>query len=166
MSREQTVVDKGRLQTHYTIEDFDAKTGQLVNRQEFDHNCLLNEGITALLNLLIGAAEDAFSNANTYIGAGDDDTAAAAAQTGLQAAANAGTHKFYQPMDATFPTIANQTVTFRSTFATGDGNFDWKEITVINGDDDTHGNLNRKVQAMGIKTNAVTRIATVAITIA
>ena len=29
---------------------------------------LLNEGITALLNLLTGAAEDAFSNANSYLG--------------------------------------------------------------------------------------------------
>jgi hypothetical protein len=69
-------------------------------------------------------------------------------------------------MDATYPTYGtSQKATFRATFATGDANFAWKEITIINGDDDTHDNLNRKVQAMGTKTNAVSRVTTVELTI-
>jgi hypothetical protein len=155
------VYDRGIVHTHYIFEDFDAKTGQLVNHQEFDHNCLLKEGITALLNLLIGAAETAFNNANTCIGVGDDDTAADDDQTGLQAVTN----KFYKEMDAGYPTVAGQIVTFRTTFLEAEANFAWKEITIINGDDDTHDNLNRKVQAMGMKTNAVSRVTTVELSI-
>lgn len=156
-----TVRDQGHvINTHYTVEDFDAKTGKLVKHQEFDHNCLLNEGITALLNLLIGAAETAFSNANTYTGVGTDATAAAAAQTGLL-----GTTAF-AAMDGGYPTVVNQTVTFRSTFATGDANFAWNEATIVSAATDAGDNLNRKVQAMGTKTNAVQRIITTAITIA
>lgn len=155
------VRDHARLHSHYVIEDFDAKTGELLNRQEFDQNCLLNEGITALLNLLIGGTETAFSNANSYIGVGDSSTAASASQTGLQATTN----KLYKAMTATYPSVSNQTVTFRATFGTGDANFDWNEITVASGDSDSADNLNRKVQAMGTKTNAVERVATVTITI-
>jgi hypothetical protein len=161
MSKEQTINDRAKIHTHYTIEDFDAKTGRLVNRQEFDHNCLLNEGITALLNLLGGIAETAFSEANARIGVGDSSTAAAAAQTGLQ---TAGANHFHQAMDVGYPQVANQTVTFRSTFAVGDAQFDWAEITVVNAATDAGDNLNRKVQAMGVK-GAIQRVVTVAITI-
>jgi hypothetical protein len=98
------VCDHGILHSHYIIEDFDAKTGELVKHQEFDHNCFLNEGINEIWSLICGTGGVKFDSTNAYIGVGDDDTAAAAAQTGLQAAANAGTHKFYQPMDATYPT--------------------------------------------------------------
>jgi hypothetical protein len=152
--------EKVKLHTHYTIEDFDAKTGKLVKHQEFDYNCLLKEGITALLNLLIGAAETAFNNSNTYIGVGDNDTPADANQTGLQAAVN----KLWKGMDATYPTITDQTVTFRSTFLETEANFAWKEATIVNASTDAGDNLNRKVQAMGEKTNAVSRVITVAVT--
>jgi len=162
MEKEE-ISERGTLRTHYTIEDFDAKTGELVNRQEFDHNCLLNEGITALLNLLGGIAETAFSNANAYIGVGDSSTAADATQTGLQ---TAGANHYHRAMDAGYPTVTNQTITFRSTFATGDANFDWNEITVVNAATDAGDNLNRKVQVMGTKTNAVSRVATVELSIA
>jgi hypothetical protein len=156
------VQDHAILHSHYIIEDFDAKTGELVKRQKFDHNCFLNEGINEIWSLICGTGGVKFDNTNAYIGVGDDDTAATAAQTGLQAASN----KFYQPMDATYPTYGtSQKAIFRATFATGDANFAWKEITVINGVNDTHDNLNRKVQAMGTKTNAVSRVATVELSI-
>jgi hypothetical protein len=157
------IQDRARLHAHYTIEDFDAKTGELVKRQKFDHNCFLNEGINEIWSLICGTGGVKFDNTNAYIGVGDSDTAAAAAQTGLQAASN----KFYQPMDATYPTYGtSQKATFRATFAAADANFAWEEITIINGDDDTHDNLNRKVQAMGTKTNAVSRVTTVELSIA
>lgn len=161
-----TVYDRGIVHTHYIVEDFlgDFKQRPVgvepIRRQEFDHNCLLNEGITALLNLLIGAAETAFNAANTYIGVGDSSAAAIATQTGLVASSN----KAYAAMDGGFPSITNQTVSFRSTFATGVANFDWNEVTVVSAATDAGDNLNRKVQAMGAKTSAVSRVITVAIT--
>jgi hypothetical protein len=154
------VYDHGIAHTHYTVEDFDAKMGELVRRQEFEHNCLLNEGITELLKLACSTGATKFDNGNAYTGVGDSDTAAVAAQTGLQ-----GGNKAYMAMEATYPQVANQTVTFRSTFGVGDGNFVWKEATIANGNSDAAKNLNRKVQAMGEKTAAVTRIITIAITI-
>jgi hypothetical protein len=155
------VCDHGILHSRYIIEDFDAKTGALVKHQEFDHNCFLNEGINEIWSLICGTGGVKFDNTNAYIEVGDDDTAAAAAQTGLL-----GANKFAQPMDATYPTYGtSQKATFRATFATGDANFAWKEITIINGDDDAHDNLNRKVQAMGTKTSAVSRVATVELSI-
>lgn len=114
---------------------------------KFSPNLLLNEGITALMNLLIGGAETAFSNANSYLGVGDSATAAAAAQTGLQAASN----KVYVAVEATYPQIASQTVTWRSIFTTALGNFDWQEFTVASGNSDAADNLNRKVSDQGTK---------------
>ena len=156
------VYDRGfAVHTHYIIEDFDAKTGELVKRQEFEHNCLLNEGITELLTLACSTGATKFDSGNAYTGVGDSDTPAAAAQTGLQ-----GANKAYKAMDATYPQVANQTVTFRSTFAVGEANFTWKEATIVNASTDAGKNLNRKVQAMGEKTAAVIRVITTAITIA
>lgn len=114
---------------------------------EFDGNLLLNEGIGELLLLLTGGVATAFSNANARLGVGDSTTAAAAAQTGLQAAAN----KTYKAMEAGYPQIAAQTVTFRSVFGTADANHAWQEFTVANGADDGGKNLNRKVSDQGTK---------------
>ena len=113
----------------------------------FSPNLLLNEGITALQNLLIGGAETAFSNAAAYLGVGDDNTAAAAGQTGLQASTN----KLYAAMETSYPAIASQTTTWRSVFGSGDANFAWAEFTVANGGSDASDNLNRKVSDQGTK---------------
>ena len=55
-----------------------------------------------------------FNNANSLIGVGDSMTAFAASQTDLQAASN----KLRKAMDATYPQVAANVLTFRSTFAT------------------------------------------------
>jgi hypothetical protein len=57
-------------------------------------------------------------------------------------------------------------VTFVSTFGTSEANFDWKEATIVNASTDAGKNLNRKVQAMGTKTSAVSRCITTTLTIA
>lgn len=114
---------------------------------EVEGNLLLNEGITRLANLLIGGGGTAFNNASAYIGVGDSSTAAAATQTGLQAAVN----KLYKAMEATYPQIASQTVTWRSVFGSADANFAWEEFTVANGSSDASENLNRKVSSQGTK---------------
>lgn len=110
-------------------------------------NLLLNEGITALQNLLTGAAETAFDNSNSYLGVGDDNTAATAGQTGLQASTN----KLYKAMEGGYPSIASQTTTWRSQYGSAEANFAWNEFTVANGNSDAADNLNRKVSAEGTK---------------
>jgi hypothetical protein len=66
--------ESGRIKSTWRIEKYREKEF-LAGKQPYDistfhENLLLNEGITALLNLLIGAAETSFSNANAYLGVG------------------------------------------------------------------------------------------------
>ena len=113
-------------------------------------NLALQEGIVALFNLLIGAAETAFSNGNAFIGVGDSTTAASDTQTGLQAVTN----KLYKAMEATYPIVgaaADKKVTFRSAFGAAEANFAWEEWTVASGNSDAADNLNRKVESLGTK---------------
>jgi len=124
-------------------------------------NLLLNEGIAVLLNLLCGISSTAFSNGNAYIGVGDSTTAAAASQTGLQASSN----KDYRGMESGYPSVSGQTVTFRSIWSSGTGNFAWNEWTVANGSSDSSTNLNRKVAALGTKAAGSEWTLTVAITV-
>lgn len=136
-------------QTEWKIEkynssgDYDVKKPYEVSR--FKGNLLLNEGITALQNLLIGAAEDAFNSTNAYLGVSTSTAAESATQTGLQ-----GTNKTWKPMEATYPSIAGQVTTFRSVFGSGDANYSWDEFSIMN-DSATGDNLNRKVSAQGVK---------------
>lgn len=135
------LVDQGLYLQNRVLTPFTYDVG------ETEDNLLLNEGITRLLNLLIGGGGVTFANANAYLGVGDSSTAASATQTGLQAATN----KLYKVMDATYPSISNQTVTWQSTFQSTDANFAWNEFTVANGSSDASENLNRKVSAQGTK---------------
>ena len=116
-----------------------------VEESVVDGNVLLNEGITALQNLLIGGAEDAFNNTNSYLGVGNDATVAAATDTGL-----IGTHA-YQGMEATYPLISGQATTWRSVFDGDTANFDWREFTVSSGSTNAADNLNRAVDTQGTK---------------
>lgn len=114
---------------------------------EFDGNVLTNEGIAELLLLLTGGAATAYNNANSYLGVGDSATAEGPTDTGLIAATN----KLYKAMEATFPQISGQGVTFRSVFASGDANWDWEEFTVGNANSNSGDNLNRKTSSQGTK---------------
>lgn len=118
-----------------------------------DGNLLLNEGITVVLNFIGGVGTpDAFSNANAYIGVGDSTTAESAAHTGLQASTN----KLYKAVEAGYPQISGQTITWRAIFGSSDANFAWQEFTVANGNSDSAGNLNRKVSNQGTKASGQT----------
>lgn len=101
-----------------------------------------------------------FNNANSYIGVGDSTTAFAASQTDLVAATN----KLRKAMDATYPQVSTNTITFRSTFATGDANFAWQEWGVFNASS-SGTMMNRKVESLGTKTSAQSWQFTVTITI-
>jgi len=69
-----------------------------------------------------------FDAAHTYIGVGDSDLAFDLEQTDLQ-----GTNKLRKPMDAGYPIVNGNSVTYRSTFDTTEANFEWKEYGVFNG---------------------------------
>lgn len=123
-------------------------------------NILVNVGIQLLLDKLIGAAGTVFDNANAYIGIGDSNTAPAAGQTDLQAASN----KVRKAMDATFPSRSGQTMTWRCTFATSEGNFSIQEAGIFNAA--AAGTmLNRLLAALGTKTSATTLQVTATLTI-
>jgi hypothetical protein len=138
-------------------------------------NLLVIGGASALWQRLIGTAITAFDNTNAYISVGDSATAAADTQTELQAATN----RVRKAMDATYPlhtdttgTVGSKTITFRSTYATGDANFAWNEWGIFNaagtgGPPTTGGRmLNRKVESLGTKTSAATWVLTVSISLA
>ena len=113
-----------------------------------DGNIMLNEGINELWTLVCSASGTEFDNSNSYLGVGDDATTEAAAQTGLQAAVN----KKYKAMDSGYPTYGtSQKATWKSTFASADANYDWREFTVANGASGGCVNLNRKVSSQGTK---------------
>ena len=71
-------------------------------------------------------------------------------------------------MDSTYPqhtdgtTIASNTITLRSTFASGDANYAWEEWVV----DNATRALNRKVQSMGTKVAGATWQVTVTLSLA
>ena len=64
MTAEKIVEDKASIHVRYTIEDFLGDYNQRpegvepIRRQEFEHNLLLNEGITALLEKLNALPEE------------------------------------------------------------------------------------------------------------
>lgn len=143
---------------------------------EREGNLLMYGGASCLWQCLIGNGTTTadqtltyFSNARAAIGVGDSSTAAAATQTDLQAATN----KARKAMDATYPTHTDATtsgaatITFKSTFATGDANFAWNEWGVFNSATAATGRmLNRKVESLGTKTSAASWAFTVTITLA
>lgn len=121
--------------------------------EEINANLALNEGIAELIDLICGLGTPTkWDNSNARLGVGDSNTAADAAQTGLQAATN----KTFKAMDATWPQRTNQTVEWRATFGSAEANYNWQEYTVVNANSDTGKNLNRKVADKGTKVSGET----------
>ena len=163
MSKKWTICrylsDNDRINGNLPKTIIDGAGNVLPGKSEFNGNVMLNEGIAALLNLLTGAAETAYSNANAYLGVGESTTAAAASQTGLQ-----GATKTYKAMESGYPSISGQTVTFRSVFGADDANNAWQEFTVVNASTDDGDNLNRKVDNQGTKASGQSWTLDLAIT--
>lgn len=129
---------------------------------EWDGNLVLNEGADELWRLVGGTGATKYDNSNAYLGVGDDDTAASASQTGLQAVAN----KVYKEMHGGAPTLsANQEISFVAVFGSGDANYSWREFTVVNASTDTGKNLCRKVSNQGAKASGQTWTLTYTITL-
>lgn len=87
-----------------------------------------------------------FNSANAYLGVGSASTAFAASQTDLQEATN----KNRNGMQAGYPTVSNQNMTFRSLWSASSANFRWNEIGLFN--NSTGGTmLCRDTQELGLK---------------
>jgi len=155
------IQEHAKWQPKWKIEKYDGNMN-LYAVEEIEGNLLLTEGIGEFMKAACGiAGATAFNNANAYIGVGDGTTAASATQTGL-----VGPNKTYKPMDATYPQVSGQTVTFRATYGPNDGNHNWREFTVANGNSDSAKNLNRKVEsALRTKVNPDTWIVQLQISI-
>jgi hypothetical protein len=99
--------ERAKWQPRWKIEKFLNDEDVLNNKpyeiDEWDGNVLLNEGITAMLTLIIGGAETAYSNANAELGVGNSSTAANSTQTDLQGASNE-----WNAMDASYPQVSGQ----------------------------------------------------------
>lgn len=131
--------------------------------EEWTSNLALNEGLGELIDLAFGlGSPTAFDTTNGYLGVGDSNAAAAATQTGLQAATN----KLYKVFDDGYPSRANQTIEARATFGPAEANFAWEEYTLANGSSDSAKNLNRKVESKGTKASGETWTLSLQITFA
>lgn len=124
---------------------------------EVEGNLLVNQGIQRTEDLLIAVVVQGYDNTHARIGTGNSATAAVATDTDLNAAAGSGNRQF-QVMDATFPSRASQTLSFKATFTTGVGNYAWQEWMIDNGTANgttvTANALNHKVTSLGTKTSA------------
>lgn len=150
---------KWRIDKYKDQSDYD--NGIIGETLEIDGNLLLNEGITALLHLLIGdGVATPYSNSLAQIGVGDSSIAEVATQTDLQAVTN----KLYVPMNTGFPTVSGQTVNFAGTFGSSQANWSWNEISVENSVAAAL-NLNRKVFNGGVKTSPAIWSVTLSVTI-
>lgn len=170
------VRESGLWRCTFTIETFtgDRRPGDIPVEVVHTDNLLANGGVSCLWQALIGNGTTTGGQALTYfnaaqaaIGAGDGTSTAVATQTNLQ-----GASRLRKGMDSTYPqhtdgtSAAANTITFRATFATGEGNFDWQEVGVFNSATDASGRmLNRKVQSIGVKTSAVSRVVTATVQI-
>lgn len=101
-----------------------------------------------------------FDNTNAYLGSGDSSTAFDVTHTDLQAASN----KLRKAMDATYPQLATNVLTYRSTFATGDANWAWQEWALFNAAA-AGAMICRKVESLGTKTSAQSWQLTATITV-
>jgi hypothetical protein len=101
-----------------------------------------------------------FDNTNAYIGVGNGTTGFLASQTDL-----AGASKLRKGMDATYPQVAANVITFKSTFGTTDANFAWEEWGVFNAGPTGGVMMNRVVANNGTKAGTETKVVTVTITL-
>ena len=137
--------------THFRIEKYKVYDGLKYPVpfavEEFEKNLGLNAGLNLVTSLMCGGAGTAFDSAASYMGVGDSDTAAAAAQTGLQ-----GSNKAYAGMEAGYPTFgSSQQIVWKASFAGGVGNFAWEEFTMENADYGSGVSLFRKTSSRGTK---------------
>lgn len=91
--------------------------------REVEGNLLTTAGLTRLTALLTAnGGTQAMTNTSVRLGVGDGAGGAAVGDTNL-----GGTNKWFQIMDATYPSSAAGVVTYKATVGNSDGNFAWNE---------------------------------------
>jgi hypothetical protein len=154
-------LNTGKIIKPYDVEEVEGNL-LVIGGASIQWQTLIGNGTTTA-----GQALTYFNNANAHIGVGaNSGTAAADTQTDLQ------TTPTRKAMDATYPlhtdttgTAGSKSITFRSTFATGDANIAWNEWGIFNAS--TGGRmLNRKVESLGTKTSAATWVLTITLSLA
>jgi hypothetical protein len=136
-----------------------------------EKNLLTTNGINRMLNLTIAGGGQALTNTATRLGTGNGVGTAAVGDTDLSAAAGSA-NRWFQVMDATFPSVATNVLTAKATWATGDGNYAWNEWgldvgtpTVTSGNTVAALLFNHKTSAaLGTKTTG-TWVLTVTVTV-
>jgi hypothetical protein len=93
---------------------------------EADGNLLTTAGLTRLTSLLTGGGGQAATSTATRLGVGDGSTGALVGDTDLSAASGS-THRYFQVMDATYPSVSGGTITCKSTYDSSTANFNWAE---------------------------------------
>jgi hypothetical protein len=163
-----------KLEKFHTLDAHETAGATPDEVVEHDGNMLVYGGVSVLWQALVGNGTGTagqtltyFNNANAAIGVGDSSTAAAATQTDLQAASN----KLRVAMNASYPahtdgtTSPAATITFQSSFGTGQANYAWNEVAIFNSATAGIGRmLNRLVQSFGTKSGG-TWSMTVTVTI-
>jgi len=151
----------GRIFARYGVAPYSVTVDE-------DCNMILQAGWVALLGGIAGTSITTKWGATVgRIGVGDSATAAAYAQTDLQASTN----KYYQLVSGA-PVIATgsspATLTFTAAFGSANGNFAWQEFVSDEGTASNTGPvvavcLNRGVSAQGTKASGQTWTATATI---
>lgn len=100
-----------------------------------------------------------FDNSNAYLGVGNSSTAFAQAQTDL-----VGGSKTRKAMEATYPQLSTNQLTFRSVFGTSDANYAWEEFGIFNASS-AGTMLSRKAESLGTKTSSAAWTFTVVLTV-
>jgi hypothetical protein len=112
----------GRIQRHH-FERLGIRPFEVI---ESPGNLLTTAGVTRAMSLILAAGGQGATATSARIGVGNGAGTAVIGDTDLSASAGAG-NRYFMPMDSTFPSSAAGVGTFRSTFATADGNFVWNE---------------------------------------
>ena len=155
-----------------TAEDFRRAGVDPYEATEVVKNLLTTAGLTRITALIVGAGGQAASNTATRLGVGNGAGGALITDSDLVAVAGAA-NRWFQVMDATFPSVAAGGMTFRATFASADGNFAWNEFGIDVGAPAVASSavvnavlLNHKTSiAQGTKTAGQTWAATATITL-
>ena len=120
---------------------------RFIAEERFEGNCLLNEGIQYLEDIIAGieGSPVLWDSANARVGVGDNETVADPDPTVLESVSGE-----YAMMDATYPSRSGQTLSWRGTFGDGFAEYAWEEFVVDNGAV-SGKTLNRKVTSKGTK---------------
>lgn len=111
-------------------------------------NIILDNGANEMLKLITGQGGTQFSEANSYIYVGTNNTAESSSQTGVIAT---DSNRASAAMDSGYPSVDGRQMVYRATFGDSQANFAWREVAITNGTGVGSIAMNRKVANLGTK---------------